>query len=67
MPTEGRVEAPSPFKEYQQAVPIVTVTWSKQERPNDQEGTLLEGIKAGRNATSKAALSYQVAVSQMTV
>jgi hypothetical protein len=50
----------SPCKEYQPAVPFVTVPWFKLERPNDQEGTPLEGIKAGRNATTKVALSFQV-------
>jgi hypothetical protein len=69
-PTEVKVETPSPCKECQQAVPVVPVPWSEQERPNDQDGTLLEGKEAGRNATSKAALSSQVVCkpddSQMT-
>jgi hypothetical protein len=67
---EGRVEAPSPCKEYQPTVPIVPVPWSEQERPNDQEGKVLEGIETGHNATLKAALSSQVVCkpddSQMT-
>ncbi len=48
-------------EEYQPAVPFVTVPWFELERLNNQEGTPLEGIEAGRNATMKAALSSQVA------
>ena len=51
----------SPCKEYQPAVPFVTVPWFELERPNYQAGTPLVGIKAGRNAMTKAALSSQVA------
>ena len=59
----GKVKAllESPCEEYRLAVPVVTVPWFEQERQNDQEGTLLEGIKAGWNATTKVEMSSQVA------
>jgi hypothetical protein len=60
---KGKMETPlvSHREEYQLDVPVVTVPWFEQERPNNQEGTPLEGIEAKCNATRKAALSSQVA------
>jgi hypothetical protein len=59
-PMEGKVETPSPCKECRQAVPVVPVPWSKQERPTDQEGALLGGKEAGHSAKLKVVLSSQV-------
>jgi hypothetical protein len=59
-PTEGKVETPSPCKECQQAVPVVPMPWSEQERPTNQEGAWLGGNEVGHSAKSKAVLAFQV-------